>query len=415
MNVDIQLTVNGETVAEAVEPRTTLVDFLRETLGLTGSHVGCEHGVCGACTVLLNGTIVRGCLTLAVQCDGAKRRNHRGRLGFRRDRRPAGGLPPPQCAAMRLLHPGHAAHLRRSSGARRPPRAVIPSANISPGTTAAAPATRRSSTPLNPSRRRAQKGEAMNQHTRPQSISEQADHLEEEMMHELERVVSKSTLHYLADGEVKMDTSAAAWAKNPKAIFNMGPDPRLPPMPAKPTLIDYFKCRFAQHAHLLQSATHALKNGCNEKVILACLLHDIAVVSFNPLRPRLLGRADDRAYVDEEVSWAVRTHQALRFFPDEASGYKYPDMYIKLFGDDYKPEPYIVAEYERAKNHKWYMTSRLICVNDIYSFDPNMKVNLDDFVDIVGRNFRQPEEGLGFDNSPSSHMWRTMMWPNRFL
>jgi aerobic carbon-monoxide dehydrogenase small subunit len=49
----------------------TLVDFLRETLGLTGSHVGCEHGVCGACTVRLNGAIVRGCLTLAAQCDGA--------------------------------------------------------------------------------------------------------------------------------------------------------------------------------------------------------------------------------------------------------------------------------------------------------------------------------------------------------
>ena len=71
MSVDISLTVNGEAVAEAVEPRMTLVDFLRETLGLTGSHVGCEHGVCGACTVRLNGTIVRGCLTLAVQCDGA--------------------------------------------------------------------------------------------------------------------------------------------------------------------------------------------------------------------------------------------------------------------------------------------------------------------------------------------------------
>jgi carbon-monoxide dehydrogenase small subunit len=72
MSVDIQLTVNGEPVAESVEPRTTLVDFLRETLGLTGSHVGCEHGVCGSCTVLLDGTVVRGCLTLAVQCDGAK-------------------------------------------------------------------------------------------------------------------------------------------------------------------------------------------------------------------------------------------------------------------------------------------------------------------------------------------------------
>jgi carbon-monoxide dehydrogenase small subunit len=69
--LDIRLTVNGEKVVEAVEPRMTLVDFLRETLGLTGSHVGCEHGVCGACTVRLDGTIVRGCLTLAAQCDGA--------------------------------------------------------------------------------------------------------------------------------------------------------------------------------------------------------------------------------------------------------------------------------------------------------------------------------------------------------
>jgi aerobic carbon-monoxide dehydrogenase small subunit len=69
--VGIRLMVNGEAVAETIEPRTTLVDFLRETLGLTGSHVGCEHGVCGACTVLLNGTVVRGCLTLAVQCEGA--------------------------------------------------------------------------------------------------------------------------------------------------------------------------------------------------------------------------------------------------------------------------------------------------------------------------------------------------------
>ena len=71
-SVDIRLTVNDETVAEAVEPRTTLVDFVRETLGLTGSHVGCEHGVCGACTVLVDGEIVRGCLTLAVQCEGAR-------------------------------------------------------------------------------------------------------------------------------------------------------------------------------------------------------------------------------------------------------------------------------------------------------------------------------------------------------
>jgi carbon-monoxide dehydrogenase small subunit len=68
---DIRLTVNGETMDETVEARKTLVDFLREDLVLTGSHVGCEHGVCGACTVRVNGVIVRGCLMLAAQCDGA--------------------------------------------------------------------------------------------------------------------------------------------------------------------------------------------------------------------------------------------------------------------------------------------------------------------------------------------------------
>ena len=67
----IALTVNGEAVSETVDARKTLVDFLRDDLVLTGSHVGCEHGVCGACTVLLNGIVVRACLTLAVQCDGA--------------------------------------------------------------------------------------------------------------------------------------------------------------------------------------------------------------------------------------------------------------------------------------------------------------------------------------------------------
>jgi carbon-monoxide dehydrogenase small subunit len=68
---DITLTVNGETVTETVDARKTLVDFLRDDLVLTGSHVGCEHGVCGACTVRVDGVIVRGCLMLAAQCDGA--------------------------------------------------------------------------------------------------------------------------------------------------------------------------------------------------------------------------------------------------------------------------------------------------------------------------------------------------------
>lgn len=69
-HTEITLSVNGETITRRVEARTNLVDFLRYELGLTGSHVGCEHGVCGACTVRLDGRIARGCLTLAAQTDG---------------------------------------------------------------------------------------------------------------------------------------------------------------------------------------------------------------------------------------------------------------------------------------------------------------------------------------------------------
>lgn len=66
----VQLTVNGRLERREVQPRQHLIDFLREDLGLKGSHVGCEHGVCGACSVMFNGKLVRGCLVLAVQADG---------------------------------------------------------------------------------------------------------------------------------------------------------------------------------------------------------------------------------------------------------------------------------------------------------------------------------------------------------
>ncbi|MDI4232512.1 (2Fe-2S)-binding protein [Bradyrhizobium sp. 31Argb] len=73
MSTNVSVTVNGTTYDIAdVEPRLLLSDFLRDTLGLTGTHVGCEHGVCGACTVLMNGDSVRSCLTLAVQANGAE-------------------------------------------------------------------------------------------------------------------------------------------------------------------------------------------------------------------------------------------------------------------------------------------------------------------------------------------------------
>jgi aerobic carbon-monoxide dehydrogenase small subunit len=70
--IEVEATVNGRVVREVVEPRLVLTDFLRHRLGLTGTHVGCEHGVCGACTVLLDGVAVRGCCLLAVQVDGCE-------------------------------------------------------------------------------------------------------------------------------------------------------------------------------------------------------------------------------------------------------------------------------------------------------------------------------------------------------
>jgi aerobic carbon-monoxide dehydrogenase small subunit len=70
VKMDIGLTVNGRKYQASIEPRLLLSDFLRDTIGLTGTHVGCEHGVCGACTILMNGDSVRSCLTLAVRADG---------------------------------------------------------------------------------------------------------------------------------------------------------------------------------------------------------------------------------------------------------------------------------------------------------------------------------------------------------
>jgi carbon-monoxide dehydrogenase small subunit/2-furoyl-CoA dehydrogenase 2Fe-2S iron sulfur subunit len=70
--IEVGVTVNGKAYRETVEPRLLLSDFLRHSLGLTGTHVGCEHGVCGACTVLLDGVAVRSCLLLAPQADGAE-------------------------------------------------------------------------------------------------------------------------------------------------------------------------------------------------------------------------------------------------------------------------------------------------------------------------------------------------------
>jgi len=222
------------------------------------------------------------------------------------------------------------------------------------------------------------------------TLAERADALEHKMMGELDAIIVKSRLFNLADGDTSTPNGAALLARNPGKHMLMGDD-------------------------LLQSARHAVRAGMDEKVVMACLVHDIGVIGFIRADHGYWGAQMVAPYVDEEVSWAIRAHQALRFYPDESVGYAYPDSYIKNFGADYRPDPYIEEEYRRARDHKWYMTARMITVHDIYSFDPEVVVELEEFTDIIGRNFRQPREGLGWDSSPSAHMWRTLIRPTRYL
>ncbi len=186
---------------------------------------------------------------------------------------------------------------------------------------------------------------------------------------------------------------------------------KLPPMPAKPTLLDFFNLRFSTVNHVLQSATDAMKKGQNDEIILACLLHDV-VQTMIKTDHGWWGAQLFEPYVSPKVTFAIRYHQALRFYPDHTVGYEYPDLYKRMFGEDYTPPPHIEAAYKYARNHKWYMEPRLVTVHDLYAFDPNAKVSIEPFLDIIGRQFKQPKEGLGNDNSPTAHMWRTMIAPD---
>jgi len=247
------------------------------------------------------------------------------------------------------------------------------------------------------------------------TLAERADALEHKMMSELDAIIVKSRLFKLADGDMSTANGGALLAQNPGKHMLMGDDPRLPKMPARPALMDFFRYRFGPANHLLQSARHAVRAGMDEKVVMACLVHDIGVIGFIRADHGYWGAQMVAPYVDEEVSWAVRAHQALRFYPDESVGYAYPESYVKNFGAEYQPDSYIEEEYRRARDHKWYMTARMITVHDIYSFDPDVVVELEEFTDIIGRNFRQPREGLGWDSSPSAHVWRTLIRPTRYL
>lgn len=203
----------------------------------------------------------------------------------------------------------------------------------------------------------------------------------------------------------------------PGVTFMMGNDPALPAMPRAPRLLDFFRLRFDEttRQHLTQSAKLALDGGHEEKVVMACLLHDISMGGLMRTDHGYWGAQLIGPYVSEEIAWAVKHHQALRYFADESVGYRYPPEYVRFFGADYEPPEYIRQAHDYARNHRWYMTSRLVTLNDKYAFEAGVQVDLEIFTDIIGRHFREPREGLGFDGSESAHMWRTMIWPNNFL
>jgi hypothetical protein len=200
-------------------------------------------------------------------------------------------------------------------------------------------------------------------------------------------------------------------------VLMMGDNPILPLMPKRPGLLDFIKYRTTDTTfrHLLVSAKHALDAGHEEKIVLACLVHDISNGCF--LRPDhgYWGAQMIAPYVDEEVAWAVQYHQALRYFADESVGYQYPESYRRFFGPDYVPPDYIRFDAQFARQHRWYMSARLVTLYDKYFFEQSSAVDPEIFADIVGRHFRQPTDGLGFDGSHVAHMWRTIIWPDNAL
>lgn len=247
------------------------------------------------------------------------------------------------------------------------------------------------------------------------TLNERAEAHEEAEVRKLDELVVKSVLFQSGDIDPAEPRVRPSKEEVGGRHYLMREDPRLRKMPSAPTLIDFFKYRFGPSQHLLQSARLAMNSGLEEKVVMACLLHDIAVFGFIRSDHGYWGAQLIEPYVEEEVSWAVRAHQALRFYPDESVGYEYPEVYLRMFGADYAPDPYIDRDYKAARQHKWYMTARLVTLNDLYAFDPNVLVEVEEFEDLIGRNFKQPEEGLGMDSSASSHMWRTIIAPTKFL
>jgi len=216
---------------------------------------------------------------------------------------------------------------------------------------------------------------------------------------------------------IEIDELALLRRLDENTVFMMGDNPALPRMPERPKLLDFFKFRISgiTFRHLLTSAKRALDEGLEEKIVLACLLHDISNACLMRTDHGYWAAQMIAPYVDEEIAWAVKYHQALRYFADESAGYAYPESYLRFFGADYVPPEYIRRDAEEARAHRWYMSARLVTLNDIYFFENAPEVDPETFTDIIGRHFREPEQGLGFDGSPTAHMWRTIIWPNNFL
>jgi hypothetical protein len=231
-----------------------------------------------------------------------------------------------------------------------------------------------------------------------------------------ERLIVPAPVGKVGTGESTGEHEALA-RLSPDVVMMMGDNPALPRMPEAPTLLDFFRHRVTgiTAQHLIGAAKRAMDAGLDEKIILACLLHDISNACLIRADHGYWGAQMIAPYVDEEVAWAVQQHQALRYFADPSVGYAYPESYHRFFGEDYVPPDYIRRDAEAARAHRWYMSARLVTLYDIYFFDEAPAPDPEFLTDVIGRNFRQPAQGLGFDGSPTAHMWRTMIWPNNFL
>jgi hypothetical protein len=243
-----------------------------------------------------------------------------------------------------------------------------------------------------------------------------ADALEEYLEQQLDDAVAgksgAAVKKFPTVAELEAQIETRTYRRGVGSLFAGGNKVKLvKPMPAAPTILDFFQLRFAPANHVLQSAALAKKNGMSEEIILACLLHD-TVQCMMKTDHGWWGAQLYEPYVPEKTSFAIRHHQTLRFYEDTANGYVYPDLYRNMFGVDYVPPPHIQANYKWLKNHKQYILPRQVTVNDLYAFDPDAKVSIEPFIDILGRHFKSPKEGLGNDNSPVAHMWRSIARPD---